>query len=168
MTEITTTSSGYWQKGAWLYAAFAASELLYYFSDLSFIGFLLCIGALVYAYVLRGQTTDPLQLNHLRWMIRTFWIGKLVIVPLCIVLMLACMMIGVVWAALQNTLMFIVPLLGWSAFAVIIFLFSSFWWWRRCWIGWTHLAHNQTIPDVTTWGFQKPYTAINQGDSSNG
>lgn len=142
-----------WKQGALLYAAFAIAEIMAHVKSLAGTGTVLCLAALVCTYVMRASASEPMQQNHLRWLIRTFWIGVLVILPLSWVVW-SMMFWGFV--VLGFTLFvsagFIVPFLGWSLLWLLMLVTVTLWWLMRYWAGWTYLEQGREIPDVTTWG----------------
>jgi uncharacterized membrane protein len=148
-----------------LYLIYAVSMLMQLVPVTILPGSFLIIAALIAAYARRERAKGTVFESHLQWLIRTFWIGGGIYMP---VLTLAAFCfawsrfdMGAVQNAIEGgavndtdalirmvlekneTLLFQVGL--------IITLPVAIWWIARCWRGWLFLKANEPMPDVMRW-----------------
>ncbi|MDD9899820.1 MAG: hypothetical protein OXT65_02445 [Alphaproteobacteria bacterium] len=151
---------------ATIYGFFALSTLLSFIPFpqtmlLGTAGYLIAIAA---AYIYKNKYTEPPYDTHFRWVIRTFWIGTGIYLPIMMVLMTVMVMssvnYGVIYLSMQsgapldlermtadlirsNAAVFVEA-------ALILFAYVC-WWWYRCIKGYLALRKNKPIENVTTW-----------------
>lgn len=150
-----------------LYIVFAVSLVLQFFNAYTIVlGSVAVIAGVIVSYLERKKAAGTVYANHLTWLIRTFWIGGSVYLPVVTVLgSLAILFItdhSSIDQALSN------PDAGTTAesiahqfvaanalrMEITMFLFTApfgAWWLWRCWYGYKRLTRNMAIPNVMRW-----------------
>jgi uncharacterized membrane protein len=148
-----------------LYAAFAVSALMQFSFITILIGCAVMLAALVVAYARREAARDTIYESHLAWLIRTFWIGSGVYLPVLTLGLCFAMVATLDFSSLMTrvangeitdpvmmqevlkaeyggqlvvlTLIFTLPFLGW-------------WLWR-CYAGWKALKAGEPVRNPKSW-----------------
>jgi len=148
-----------------LYAIFAGSLVLQFFTIwTAVVGTAAILAGIIIAYMERKQAFGTLYGNHLQWLIRTFWIGGAVYLPICTVIACGTMLVFFDWEPMTSSfstgegnlkkmlsdlftanqkVMLVVMLACTSPFAL--------WWWWRCWYGYKRLKAGKPIPNAMSW-----------------
>jgi len=148
-----------------LYAAYIASMLMQFSLFTIIPGTLIGIVALLAAYGCRKRFSGTAFESHCRWLIRTFWIGGTVWLPVMTVIaagVIFCMIdltpikqamergdmlseIQIAQVIMENN----AGLFQWTIWSLTGFFGA--WWFLRCGIGLKHLLRGEEIPDVMRW-----------------
>ncbi|MCE9506809.1 MAG: hypothetical protein K8R48_00630 [Alphaproteobacteria bacterium] len=148
-----------------LYGLYGLSAVLQFFNKTILIG----LAALVIAYFMatarKKAAEDTPFASHLRWMLRTFWIGTGVIFPIAIIIATAIVLaftdlIPVMVAAsfdnpeaqmnaMQDYMQANMTKI--SLLTEPFMLLSAFWWLRRCWVGGMLAKNGKPVENVTSW-----------------
>jgi uncharacterized membrane protein len=159
-----------------LYAVYAASMLMQLTPYTMLAGSAALLGAVVMAYITRGKAGDTFYESHMQWLIRTFWIGGVVYMPILTILASITVMFvvdlsevksAVQAAALEqhpggesdssivvNTVLQSVMDRSGSTIMLIAVLFTLpvfGWWLWRCWKGYSLLKQGKPVTDVMRW-----------------
>ncbi|MEZ0226018.1 MAG: hypothetical protein ACAH83_15800 [Alphaproteobacteria bacterium] len=161
-----------------LYAAYAACALSIFapFVIVVVAAAVAMLAAIIYAYVSQSKAVNTIYETHLRWLIRTFWIGGGVYMPV-----LTIFMTMTVWtvidfseveaavkaAALEhnpgtesdssvvvNTVLTSIMQENGGTIVLIILAFTLpvfGWWLWRCWQGYSLLKQGKPVEDVMRW-----------------
>lgn len=174
MTENTASKMS--QTCTALYAVFAASLLMQVTPYTMVLGSIALLAALIMAYVAHAKAGGTIYASHLQWLVRTFWIGGGVYLPVLTVLAsLAVMCVvdmtevesAVKAAALEQhsgdqsdqqivvdaVLQSIMQKSG-GTIILITLLFTLpvvGWWLWRCWKGYSLLQQGKPVEDVMRW-----------------
>lgn len=152
----------------YLYAVFAASMALQMTFATLLVGLVAMIAVVAVAYNNRKKASDTsIFKSHFDWMIRTFWIGTGVYLPICIVIMFAAILGFVDLAALSNLVLsqaetaidpqsIIDTFLDQNGKAVNIIMAATagpfmLWWFLRCWRGYNLLRQGMPVAHVKSW-----------------
>jgi len=153
----------------YLYAIFAASMLLQMTFATLVLGLIAMIAVLVIAYMNRKKLSDTSVFkSHFDWIIRTFWIGTGVYLPLCVVVMVAAILKFVDLEGLSNLVLnqaetsavdpqaIIDTFLDQNGKAVKIIMGATggpflLWWFLRCWRGYSLLRKGLPLTQVRSW-----------------
>jgi uncharacterized membrane protein len=159
-----------------LYAVFAASMLMQLTPYTMIPGSVALLFAVVMAYITYGKAGDSFYASHCRWLVRTFWIGGVVYMPILTVLASITVMAvvdlsevesAVKAAALEqhpggesdqsivvNTVLQSVMDKSGGTIMLIAALFTLpvfGWWLWRCWQGYSLLKQGKPVTDVMRW-----------------
>lgn len=162
---VTDKETGLRKLCMMLYGIYALSVVLQFAEETLLIGLI----ALIIAYVLTKARHAAAQgtpyASHLRWMLRTFWIGTGVIVPVAVIiatgLILTFTDIATIVPAMNNDdpgdIMGGVQAYmdkNLQKISLITFLTLAptvIWWLRRCWVGYALAKNEKPVENVTTW-----------------
>ncbi len=147
------------------YGIYAASILLNFSMTTMMAGVIAMLIVLVLTYLKKKEAAGTIFESHLQWMIRTFWIGGGVILP---VLTVAASLI--LYTKIDMTPMYdaisagtvsnpdeLMDLLLQSNRLLIYATTTAFtvpfalWWLRRCWIGYRLLKEGKPVTNITSW-----------------
>lgn len=159
-----------------LYAVYAVSMLMQLTPYTMIVGSIALLAAVVMAYITYGKAGDSFYASHCRWLVRTFWIGGVVYMPILTILASITVMCVVdlseVKAAVQaaaleqhpgsesdssivvNTVLQSVMEKdgGTIILITIIFTLPVFGWWLwRCWKGFSLLQQGKPVENVMRW-----------------
>ena len=150
-----------------LYGIFAISLLLQFVNlTAAMVGSIAVIAGVIVAYSERRKAAGTVYANHLQWLIRTFWIGGSVYLPVVTVLGAILLLFitdhSVIDQTLNNpdanttvetlTQQFVAA--NATRMKITMFLFIApfaIWWLWRCWYGWKRLMERRAIPNVMSW-----------------
>lgn len=149
----------------YLYAAFAASGCLQAVGPTLILGLFIVTACIVAAYLARRKARGTLFENHYTWLIRTFWIGTGVWMPLFAVVGAAALFsrinVDSVFSAIGRGEIenpgdmgrLLMSVQGQEALYVTIACTVPFlaWWLSRCWRGYAALRETRTLIDVNRW-----------------
>ncbi len=148
-----------------LYGVFGLSAVLQFVEATILLGLL----ALTIAYILTKckyeAARDTPYASHLRWMLRTFWIGTGVIVPVAVLIATALILMltniaDVVTAmsgddptAIMSSVQAYMTqnLTKISLITAVTMVPTILWWVRRCWIGFALARDEKPVTNVTSW-----------------
>ena len=120
--------------------------------------------AFIYAYIKRKELRGTVFENHYQWMIRTFWIGGAVYLPIATIIMSIYQVMK-----MDMTNMFRIMSEGEKDIpkllavmledksemmiqsALVLAAVFAAWWWLRCARGLYHLYRGSPVPRVTRW-----------------
>lgn len=150
---------------ALLYGIYAASALMQFAPQTVFVGMIAIVVALAVAYVQRDKRPGSIYESHFHWLIRTFWIGGSVYMPVIT-------LIGATFLYFRMDYTFLVghltddamsnaeeaERLFWEANGNLI-LYTSYvsiapvvlWWLWRTAKGYRHLKRNEAVSNVLSW-----------------
>ena len=150
-----------------LYGIFAFSLILQFGNAWSaLVGSLAVIAGIILVYIERKKARGSLYENHLHWLVRTFWIGGSIYLPVVTVLG-SIVFLGmadhtVINQAISNTDAQVDPqalvqqfvasnmgLFRWTMFGFMAPF--GVWWLWRCWYGFKRLQEGKPIPNVMSW-----------------
>lgn len=148
-----------------LYGIFAGSLVLQFINLWTIVlGSAAVIAGIIICYTERKKAYGTLTGNHLQWLIRTFWIGGAVYLPIFTVISTLAMFFFIDWTPMKDALatgegdiqtaiqallmhnqkvIYLVTLVATSPFSI--------WWLWRCWYGYKRLKAGKPIPNVTSW-----------------
>lgn len=148
-----------------LYVLYAISAVLQFSEALMLMGIITLLVAYVATGARKKAAIGTTYASHLRWMLRTFWIGTGVIVPVAVLIATGLILhftdiLGLadrmssddpeaLAAAIQNYMQ-----LNGQKITLIMLLTvapSIIWWLRRCWVGYARAKVGQEIKNVTSW-----------------
>lgn len=148
-----------------LYGIYAGSLLLQFINLTTILlGSAALMAGIILAYLERKKAKGTLYANHLQWLIRTFWIGGAVYVPVLSVILTGILVWkmdmaamaeafstgeGTMDVAIQKVLVANQTLMLTSS--LIVFAPFIVWWFWRCWYGWKRLSIRKPIPNVMSW-----------------
>ncbi len=148
-----------------LYGIFAASMVLQFINMTTILlGTAALTAGIILAYMERKKAKGTLYGNHLQWLIRTFWIGGGVYVPILSLVLTGVLVWkmnmaamaeafstgeGTMQIAIQKVMEANQTLILTSS--LIIFAPAVIWWFWRCWYGWKRLSLGKQIPNVMSW-----------------
>jgi uncharacterized membrane protein len=149
---------------AGLYCVYAAVAFLQAPVMAMAVGTAALLVAVAVAYVKRRTAEGTIFESHLRWLIRTFWIGGAVYLPVVTVLgsvaFVTSMDMRAIVAAMENgneDIAQLSRLLVESNASLVNKLRVAFgmpfvlWWLWRCWKGFKFLKEGKPVPDVMRW-----------------
>ena len=150
-----------------LYGIFAFSLVLQFGNMWSaLVGSLAVIAGIILVYMERKKARGSLYENHLHWLVRTFWIGGAVYMPVVTVLG------SIVFLTMADTTVlmqsvnspelqvnaqdlaqkFITTNMGLLRWTMLGFMAPfGIWWLWRCWYGFKRLSEGKPIPNVMSW-----------------
>ncbi|MDF3022817.1 MAG: hypothetical protein K0R10_178 [Alphaproteobacteria bacterium] len=165
IAPATTSSSEQLKLCQLLYGIFAGSMILQFINLTTILlGSAALTAGIILAYLERKKAKDPLYANHLQWLIRTFWIGGAVYVPVLSLILTGLLVFkmdmaamaeafstgeGTMEIAIQKVLEANKPLI--VTISLIVFAPFTVWWFWRCWYGWKRLKIGKTIPNAKSW-----------------
>lgn len=148
-----------------LYGIFAIGLIMQFINLITIVlGSAAVLAGIILTYIERGKTRGTIYENHLQWLIRTFWIGGAVYLPVLTVAGIMTLLMTMDRSALtsafstgegtvegavqemmrQNSDLIYYTMLGYTApFGI--------WWLWRCWYGYKRLKDKKTIPNVESW-----------------
>lgn len=120
-------------------------------------GLVCLLVAMFIVYARKNPAGDPVIQNHVRWQIRTFWIGGLAVIPLSALVLLA-----LVFYFTDYSMVVSGDIISYNAYlsanmgAIIGIMLATFapvciWWMFRCWRGFIALRRNMPVENVTSW-----------------
>lgn len=148
-----------------LYGVYAACMILQFSFKTMILGTVAMIIALFVTYSMRKKTKDTLYASHIQWMLRTFWIGGGVYMPILTIIgafyvsanvdynkMYDTIASGAVAdpMMLANTLMEENKSLMFNSMLITTLPFAL-WWVYRCWKGYTALRSAKPVDNVLSW-----------------
>jgi uncharacterized membrane protein len=148
-----------------LYAVYAISLLMECFTWTALPGSIAAIIAVILAYAYRDDARGTPFESHLQWMIRTFWIGGAVYLPVATVVTSAALYMMVDWNSVLQTLeqspasdpMTIMTSVmdanygKFMAAALAVFVPFGAWWLWRCWQGYEKLKDAKPMENLKRW-----------------
>ena len=151
------------QLCTFLYFAYTASMAMMVFPQTMVMGTIAIIIAVGLAYVKRTAAKGSAYESHYTWLIRTFWIGTGVYMPVIILIMMAVIFTmdfsSVLEAASAGntdvsrmTTNFILQNKGPALYATfgLSALYTAWWLWR-CMTGYSYLKDEKPVVHVRTW-----------------
>lgn len=164
MTEETGKKTEMKQLCTLLYGMFAASMTLQFFEETMLFGFLVMVLSIAIAYFRRDAAQGMLE-SHFHWLIRTFWIGTGVLLPISLVLA-ACLILFytdmnvIINASASGDPQAVID--SYDAyftsnynkimmFTIVSMLPAALWWLYRCWTGYALLRKDQPVDRVERW-----------------
>lgn len=161
MTEDTKNKQADLKKLVlFLYAINALSILTQYSMTVALVGGIGLIVSVIIAYMKRDAVKGTYLESHIRWIIRTFWIGGSVILPVITILAFILMSLFLDYSMVtpeiaQNPEMMMDFMYAnntrITAIILVTLVPASAWWLYRCWAGWLKLKKEQPIENVTSW-----------------
>jgi uncharacterized membrane protein len=153
---------------ALLYGVFALAALMQFSFFTMFIGMIVMLVAVGIAYAKRKEAAGTAYESHLRWLIRTFWIGGGVYLPVATVvesIFLFFMFMRSDTDALMQKInsgqlndprdmeAFLISQYGHTLLWMTLVFTLPFlaWWLWRCWSGYRLLKEGKSIPDPESW-----------------
>ena len=148
-----------------LYGIFAVSLVLQFINLwTTIIGSAAIIAGIVICYMERKKSYGSLHGNHIQWLIRTFWIGSAVYLPIVTLIGFIAIMCVIDYAPMAeafstgegNMQTAMKALLTQNSQKIIITLVIctapfALWWWWRCWYGFKRLKAGKPIPNPMSW-----------------
>ena len=148
-----------------LYGLYALSAVLQFFNKTVLIGFAAVVIAYFMTTARKGAAKDTAFASHLRWMLRTFWIGTAVIFPVAIIIASILVLIFTDFVPVMDAMNETVPeatmdtlhnymqgnMTKISLITIPIMLLSALWWLRRCWAGYVLAKDGKPVEKVTSW-----------------
>jgi uncharacterized membrane protein len=148
-----------------LYGLYGLSAMLQFSQSTLLISALILM--LAYAMTTRRKKAakDTPFASHLRWMLRTFWIGTSIIFPLAIIIatvlvltftdlipVMAAAAIGNPEAQMNAMQGYMLENMGEISLITMPFmLLSALWWLRRLWVGYVLARNGKPVENVTSW-----------------
>lgn len=148
-----------------LYGIFAAGLVMQFINLTTIVlGSAAVLAGIILAYIERRKTRGTVYENHLQWLIRTFWIGGGIYLPVLTLAGIITLMLTIDRSALtsafstgegtvegavqemmrQNSSLIYITMLGYTApFGI--------WWLWRCWYGYKRLKDKKPIPNAQSW-----------------
>lgn len=148
-----------------LYGIFAASLVMQFINLVTILlGSAAILAGIILTYLERKKARGTVYENHFQWLIRTFWIGGGVYLPVLTVAGIATLMTTMDRSALtsafstgegtiegavqemmrQNSDLMYYTMLGYTAP-------FGLWWLWRCWYGYKRLKEKKPIPNPQSW-----------------
>ena len=148
-----------------LYGIFAFSMVLQFIDVLTIIlGTAAITAGIILAYMERKKATGTLYENHLHWLIRTFWIGGAVYMPITTVLGSTALIFLLDRSPIQEAMSTGDTDLQTAIHAMLLknhdlmyhtmlafTLPFAVWWMWRCWYGYKRFKAGKTVPNVMSW-----------------
>jgi uncharacterized membrane protein len=149
-----------------LYGLYVAGVLLQFTTPLLVtLGALFMTIVLILAYSKRKETRGTLFESHFHWMIRTFWIGTGIFLPIIFVLSMVAMWFGTNWEPLAAAMSTGDPgalseaagtYMKDNELRLLLITFGSMlpaalWWINRCWVGYKRLKDSLPIENPQAW-----------------
>lgn len=148
-----------------LYGIYAASVIMNFSIVTMIAGTFALLIAVILTYLKRKEAAGTVFESHLQWMIRTFWIGGGVFLPVMTVAASAILYAKIDMTPLYDAmssgtvtnpdeLMDLLLQKNHTLIYTTVTVFTApfaLWWLRRCWVGYRLLKKNLPVADVKSW-----------------
>jgi uncharacterized membrane protein len=148
-----------------LYGIYAGSMIMQFFEQTMIPGFLAMVIAVIIVYNKKENTAGGIFETHIRWLIRTFWIGTGLFFPFSLVVATILILLFTDMDIITNAAVSGDPdtiMASYDAyfrasmdkimlFSIISFIPTAGWWLWRCWTGYALLKEDQAVDNVTRW-----------------
>ena len=147
------------------YIIFAISGLMQFSITLMLLGMLAMTISLILLYAQRAEVRDTPLESHFQWLIRTFWIGGGVYLPVVTVIAFCIIYpnldISLLYDAIASGQVTSIEEMGDAVMSQNKWLFTGVfaalglpfiaWWLYRCWKGYRLLEQQKSIVNATSW-----------------
>lgn len=148
-----------------LYIIFAASLLLQFINLWTIVlGSAAVLAGIIIAYTERKKAFGTVYGNHLQWIIRTFWIGGAVYLPILTIVGTIVMFFYIDYDPMREALatgegtmrQAVDALMAKNRWVITITMAActapfSLWWLYRCWYGYRRLKAGKPVPNAESW-----------------
>lgn len=147
----------------WLYGIYAGSIFMQFSMEAAAVGSIAIIIALIIAYRKRKISGGGIYESHFHWLIRTFWVGGSVYLPIITVAAAVAAYFMVDMSVLAQSMDYGASeeelkalFMKENGGVLTIITLSSMgpfiaWWLSRCWRGYKFLKNGQPVPNVMSW-----------------
>lgn len=147
------------------YGLYAAGMIMQFAPQTFIIGSIGMLVAIILVYTQRDRHSGTIYESHIRWLIRTFWIGGGVYLPILTIMASAFLYWEMDYTFLQGVMTEQntpsadeVDKLFWQANGQLITITSycalvpaATWWLWRCGKGYQHLKNRTVVPNIMSW-----------------
>lgn len=147
------------------YISFVTGGLMQFNLATALIGTVALLIGVGIAYYQRGQVAGTPLESHYQWLIRTFWIGSGVYLPVLLTIVFSLMFPHLDFMAMMDAVasgsvmdpmqMMNILIRQVPAWIVTLSFISGgifvFWWLYRCVYGWHKLGHEKSVDRVMSW-----------------